>query len=80
MSFREKVIQIITEEGLEEDVKSFAEKVKAEILKGVGLRMIEEQKQQTQRFQDSLKEWEKLMGQVIDAKIEAAVIRKIREG
>ena len=75
MSLHDKVVKIITDDNLHPSVEEFIDRVKKEILKGVGQEMIKEQKLQTERFLASLNIWDKM----IEEKIAKIVEEKIAE-
>lgn len=79
MSFKDKVIKILTEEGLDTELRVFIEKVKGEILKGVGQEMLKQQEEQNKRFLEGLKTWEKLVDNTITEKVTKAVDAAVKE-
>jgi hypothetical protein len=80
MSFKEKVIRVVMDIGQDNHIKNIIKEAQDEILKGVGLRMLKEQEEQTKRFLQSLEEWEKKIDTLINSKINAAVNKIIEEG
>jgi hypothetical protein len=77
MSFNEKVAKAIFNLNNENHIKRIIEETEKTILAGVGRRMLEEQRQQLERFTNSLEDWDKKIEATINAKIDAAINKKI---